>query len=207
MFANYPMAFTYFFRDRETLLAIRDLVFPEIKKSRFINIWDAGCAMGPEAYSLAIIARESLGYYVFKRLKIYATDLDEENHQFGKIIAEATYPETMLKRIPRDILGKYFTTTSKPGYFTVKEEIRRAILFQKHDLRSLIPIRNNFSLILCKNVLLHLKEEQREQVVEMFHSALIPRGFLVFEATQKLPMKASAQFEKISPQFSIYQKR
>ena len=201
------MAFTYFFRDRETLFAIRDLVFPEIKKSRFINIWDAGCAMGPESYSLAIIARESLGYYVFKRLKIYATDLDEENHQFGKIIAEATYPETMLKRIPRDILGKYFTTTSKPGYFTVKEEIRRAVLFQKHDLRSLIPIRNNFSLILCKNVLLHLKEEQREQVVEMFHSALIPRGFLVFEATQKLPMKASAQFEKISPQFSIYQKK
>ena len=82
------MAFTYFFRDIATLNAIRDHVIPELRKHRYINVWDAGCAMGPEPYSLAIIFKESLGYYEFKRLKIYATDLDEESNEFGKILAE-----------------------------------------------------------------------------------------------------------------------
>ena len=54
------MAFTYFFRDVQTLELVRDHVLPFLKTRRYINIWDAGCAMGPEPYTLAIILRESM---------------------------------------------------------------------------------------------------------------------------------------------------
>lgn len=64
------MAFTFFFRDLPVLHAIRDDVIPELRKNRFINVWDAGCAMGPEPYSIAIIFKETLGFYEFKRLQI-----------------------------------------------------------------------------------------------------------------------------------------
>ena len=33
-------------------------VVPAIKTRRYIRVWDAGCAMGPEPYSLAILMRE-----------------------------------------------------------------------------------------------------------------------------------------------------
>ncbi|NVM23915.1 MAG: chemotaxis protein CheR, partial [Desulfobacterales bacterium] len=129
------MAFTYFFRDRATLDAIKEHAIPELRKNRYINVWDAGCAMGPEPYSLAVIFRENMGYYEFKRFKIYATDLDEENHQFGKIIAKGIYPEESLKRIPRQIFRKYFSANNKPGHFKIADEIMQSLSFQKHDLR------------------------------------------------------------------------
>jgi chemotaxis protein methyltransferase CheR len=42
------MAFTYFFRDMQTIEMIRDHVIPVLRTRRYINIWDAGCATGPE---------------------------------------------------------------------------------------------------------------------------------------------------------------
>jgi chemotaxis protein methyltransferase CheR len=48
-------------RDLSALHAIRDHVIPKPQKNRHINVWDAGCAMGPEPYSLAIIFKENFG--------------------------------------------------------------------------------------------------------------------------------------------------
>jgi chemotaxis protein methyltransferase CheR len=48
------MAFTFFFRDEQTLeLAIQDAL-PSLIGRGFIHVWDAGCAHGPEPYTLAI---------------------------------------------------------------------------------------------------------------------------------------------------------
>lgn len=135
------MAFTFFFRDLPALHAIRDHVIPELRKHRFINVWDAGCAMGPEPYSIAIIFKETLGYYEFKRLQIYATDLDEESNQFGNILRAGIYPEETVKRIPKEIFNKHFSPNNKPGHFKISDEIMNRVSFQKHDLRSLEPIR------------------------------------------------------------------
>ena len=200
------MAFTYFFRDLATLNTIKEYVIPELRKHRYMNVWDAGCAMGPEPYSLAIIFKENLGYYEFKRLKIYATDLDEESHEFGKIIAQGVYSEEAVKRIPKDIFRKYFSPNNRPGYFKIADEIIRCVSFQKHDLRTLQPIRDNFGLIVCKNVLLHLRGSERISVIKMFHKSLAPGGFFVTEQTQKMPEETTYLFKQITPKVQLFQK-
>jgi len=200
------MAFTYFFRDLTALHAIRDYVIPELRKNRYIRVWDAGCAMGPEPYSLAIIFKETLGFYEFRRLKIYATDLDEESNQFGKIIAAGIYPEESVKRIPKDIFGKYFSPNEKPGSFKIADEIIQCVSFQKHDLRTLKPIRDNLGLIVCKNVLLHLSEPERIDVIKMFHQSLVAGGFFVTEHTQKMPQQTTHLFKHITPNVQLFQK-
>ena len=201
------MAFTYFFRDLAALNAIRDYVIPELRKHRYINVWDAGCAMGPEPYSLAIIFKETLGHYEFKRLKIYATDLDEESGKFGKIIAKGIYPEETVKRIPKDIFTKYFSPDSKPGCYKIADEIIGSVSFQKHDLRALQTIRDNFGLIVCKNVLLHLQESERINVIKMFHKSLAPGGFFVTEQTQKMPGETDRLFKHITRTVQLFQKK
>lgn len=200
------MAFTFFFRDLPALHAIRDYVIPELKKNRYINAWDAGCAMGPEPYSLAIIFKEALGYYEFKRLKIYATDLDEESHEFGNIIAKGVYPEETVKRMPGDIFKKYFSANNKPGHFQIADEIMRCVSFQKHDLRTLQPIRDGFGLIVCKNVLLHLQESERIDIIKMFYKSLIPGGFFVTEQTQKMPVGTARLFKQIISNVQLFRK-
>jgi chemotaxis protein methyltransferase CheR len=76
------MAFTYFFRDSHTLELTVKHMAPEVMGRSRIRIWDAGCAMGPEPYTLAILCAENLGKFAFKNLSIQATDVDEANN-FG----------------------------------------------------------------------------------------------------------------------------
>lgn len=199
------MAFTYFFRDMQTLEMIRDLVLPTLRTRRYINIWDAGCAMGPEPYSIAIVLRENMGQFCFRNVKIYATDI-EEHGSFGDIIREGLYPHEQLKRIPREIFTKYFEEDSKPEHFRLIEEIRKIVDYQRHDLLSLNPVRRDFGLVICKNVLLHFKEAERANVIKMFHGALGEDGFFVTEQTQKMPQDVKDLFEPLVSNAQVFRK-
>lgn len=199
------MAFTYFFRDVQTLELVRDHTLPFLKTRRYINIWDAGCAMGPEPYTLAIILRESMGHMYFRNIRIKATDIDESN-LFGKIISEGIYPQEQVERIPRDIFHTYFEKAEKEGHYRIIEEIRRAVSFQKHDLLSMQAVGNDFGMIICKNVLLHFREDQRIKVIQMFYDSLMEGGFLVFEQTQILPKEVSHLFEPVVSNAQLFRK-
>jgi chemotaxis protein methyltransferase CheR len=180
------MAFTYFFRDSHTLELTVKHMAPEVMGRSRIRIWDAGCAMGPEPYTLAILCAENLGKFAFKNLSIQATDIDEANN-FGEIIAKGDYPAEEVERMPRELFQKYFRPAEKSGYFQIIDEIKQSVVFQRHNLLSLQPVGDHFSLVLCKNVLLHFQPQERVEVVRMFHQALAPGGFFATEQTQKLP--------------------
>jgi chemotaxis protein methyltransferase CheR len=190
------MAFTYFFRDSHTLELVVKHVVPEVMGRSNIRIWDAGCAMGPEPYTLAMLFAESLGRFAFKNLYIHATDIDESGN-FGGIIAAGVYQTEELERMPRDIFEKYFQPAEASGSFKISEEIRSRVIFLQHNLLSLKPVGENFSLILCKNVLLHFQPAERIEVIKMFHRALAPNGFFATEQTQKLPRELSLYFEQV----------
>ncbi len=51
----------------------------ERKTGEAIRVWSAGCASGEEAYTAAILLAEAMGVEPFReRVKIYATDIDED---------------------------------------------------------------------------------------------------------------------------------
>ena len=199
------MAFTYFFRDLQTLEMICDYALPSLRSRRYINIWDAGCAMGPEPYSLAMLLRERIGHMYFRNIKIKATDIDGSN-LFDNIILEAVYPREQVERIPKDIFEKYFVTYEKEDHFRIIDEIKKSVTFQKHDLLTLASIGQDFGLILCKNVLLHFNEAQRIEVIRMFYDSLMEGGFLVMEQTQKLPKELEDLFEPVVSNAQLYRK-
>lgn len=199
------MAFTYFFRDRQTLDLIAEHIIPDLCSRRYITVWDAGCAHGPEPYSLAITFREHMGHFLFRNVRIYATDIDESD-RFGEVIARGTYPEGEVKRVPAELLARYFRHADEPGHWQLCEEIRKAVQFYKHDLLSLKPIREGFGLIVCKNVLLHFTPEQRVDVLKMFHSALAEGGYLVTEQTQKLPPEVEPYFRRVTDAGQLFRK-
>lgn len=197
------MAFTYFFRDMQTLEMIRDYVIPELRSRRYIHIWDAGCAMGPEPYSLAIVLRENMGM-IFRNVKIHATDIDNSN-LFGDIIKEGIYPREMVQRIPKPIFEKYFSPADEPDHFKIDDEIRRSVEFTKHNLLDMKPIRTGLNLVLCKNVLLHFNEAERVEVMRMFHDSL-DGGYFATEQTQKMPDELQGYFEPVVANAQLYRK-
>ena len=199
------MAFTYFFRDSQTLDTIVKNVLPAMRGYQYIRIWDAGCAHGPEPYSIAITLREHMSDYMFRNVRIHVTDLDTTD-QFGRIIKEGIYPADEVQRIPAAIKDKYFKETDRRGFYRIDDEIRSSVTFAKHDLLSLKPICREFNLIVCKNVLLHLQPAERADVIEMFYDALREGGSLAMEHTQEMPERVKKMFEPITCLGQVFRK-
>jgi len=201
------MGSTYFFRDLQTIEMVCEHVLPEVKSHRFINIWSAGCASGPEPYTLALLIREKLGEINYQNVKIFATDFDPTD-ELGAVVRSGSYPEDELARVPRDICEKYFTADlERPGNYVISEEIRRSVEFQKHNLLTLNPLRNNFNLIMCKNVLLHFNKNERIEVIKMFYDALASGGYLITEQTQKMPQEVAGLFEQVTSNTQLFRKK
>lgn len=200
------MAFTFFFRDLPVLeYAVEATLKLALGRLR-IKVWDAGCALGQEPYTLAILFAERMGEMGFNTLYLDATDYDEENN-FGDIVKAAEYKTEELQRIPADIFRKYFEpATGKPDCHKVIDRIRNRVFFRYNDLLKLQPVGSDYSLIVCKNVLLHFSYEQRIEVLKMYHSSLAPGGFFATENTQKIPTEISHLFEQVTPDAQLFRK-
>jgi len=200
------MAFTFFFRDLPVLeYAVEHTLKLALGRLR-IKVWDAGCALGQEPYTLAILFAERMGDMGFNTLYLDATDYDSENN-FGDIVTAAEYKSEELQRIPPEIFAKYFEEMpDKPGYHKVIDRIRNRLFFKYNDLLKLEPVGSDYSLIVCKNVLLHFSYEQRIEVLKMYHRSLAPGGYFATENTQKIPSEISHLFEQVAPDAQLFRK-
>lgn len=198
------MAFTFFFRDRHTLERLTEQFVPAFQNAKQLKVWDAGCAMGPEPYTFAMIMAEYMGDD-YSKVKFIATDIDETSN-FKEIVTTGVYPYSELSRMPEDIFEKYFTPADKENHFKISNNILNSLDFFQHDLLSLNPIDRNFHAILCKNVLLHFQPEQRVEVIKMFHSVLVDGGYFCSEQTQPMPDQCKHLFEKVVSDANVYKK-
>jgi chemotaxis protein methyltransferase CheR len=200
------MAFTFFFRDEQILsLAVQNLI-PLALGRKNIHIFNAGCAMGMETYTFAILLAESMGKFALRNVKILAVDIDNENVDFGKTVSNGIYHKDHLQRIPPELFSKYFTPAYLSDHFIISDELRNLVTFQKYDLLSLKPLRDDFSLIICKNVLLHFNYEQRIEVLTMYHNSLLRGGLLAMENTQSMPKELTEKFIKVTDHAQLHSK-
>lgn len=167
------------------------------------RIWDAGVAMGQEPYTLAILFAERMGHFAYNNLRIEATDVDGTN---ARTIEEGTYSAEELSRLPEGILDRYFEANGKAGNYRVIDKVRRRIAFQRHDLLSSKEVGHGYSLIVCKNVLLHLQPRERIEVLRMFHRALGPGGLFATEQTQEMPSELTPLFERVIPDGQLFRR-
>jgi chemotaxis protein methyltransferase CheR len=200
------MAFTFFFRDDQILqLAVDHLVPLALGRSN-IRILNAGCAMGMETYTFAIMLAEKMGKFALRNVKIHAIDIDNENVDFGKTVREGIYHKEFLERIPADLFAKYFSPALKEDHFIVNQDLRDMIYFEQYDLLSLKPLRCDYSLVICKNVLLHFNYQQRIDVITMYHNMLMTGGLLVMENTQAMPNEIKHLFNRLVEYGQLYEK-
>jgi chemotaxis methyl-accepting protein methylase len=103
---------TGFFRDTQAWEYLRTSVLDQLFATKAagapIRVWSAGCATGEEAYSLAILLAEMLGREAFQqRVKIYATDVDEDALSYAR---QSAYSEREVRSLDPAHLAKYFET-------------------------------------------------------------------------------------------------
>jgi len=130
----------------------------------------------------------------------------ESTGQFAQMIEAGLYPREELSRLPEGILEKYFEPNGPQDHFRVIDNIRQRVVYQRHDLLSFQEIGHGYSLVLCKNVLLHFQPPERISVLKMFHRALAPGGLFVSELTQEMPPELAPLFLRAIPDAPVFRK-
>jgi two-component system CheB/CheR fusion protein len=172
---------TEFFRDGPAWDYVAESIAPRIaEKSGAIRIWSTGTASGEEAYSAAILFCEALGPEQFlRRVKIYATDIDEE--ALNK--ARAGYFPKDLESLDDDLKSKYFEPQGSRYVF--RSSLRRALIFGRHDLMQDAPI-SRLDLLICRNTLMYFTAESQGRILARFHYALNEDGYLFLGRAEML---------------------
>jgi two-component system, chemotaxis family, CheB/CheR fusion protein len=175
---------TSFFRDGEAWGTLQQQVIPEIlrlNRQGPLRFWSAGCASGEEAYSLAMCLAELLDPEELRqRVKIYATDVDEQ--ALGEA-RQATYDLRDLRGLPRDFVHRHFDASSQR--YVVRKELRRSVIFGRNDLVQDAPI-SHVDLLLCRNTLMYFNAETQTKILHRLHFALKPHGVLMLGKAEML---------------------
>jgi two-component system CheB/CheR fusion protein len=176
---------TGFFRDPETWEHLRSEVLPMVLAAKEgdapLRVWSAGCASGEEAYSLAIMLAETLGTDGFPdRVKIYATDVDEEGLAQAR---QATYTEREVSGLPPELLERHFDAVA--NRYTLRKDLRRSVIFGRNDLVQDAPI-SRIDLLVCRNTLMYFNAETQSRILSRFHFALTPNGVLFLGKAEML---------------------
>lgn len=184
---------TEFFRTPEKFSELETKVLPELlAKNPKLNIWSAGCSIGAEPYSLAMILNDLTPNI---RHRILATDLDVE------MLAKAEkgiYTTNEFKNISSSRAAKYFKQVD--GTYTINEDIRSRVEFRRHNLL-LDKFETGFDLILCRNVVIYFTEEAKDTLYRRFLTALKPGGVLFVGGTEAILNFRDIGFQHYLPFF------
>jgi two-component system, chemotaxis family, CheB/CheR fusion protein len=181
---------TNFFRDPEAWEYLAADIIPRVLQSlegdAFVRVWSAGCSSGEEPFSLAMLLAEALGLDAFReRVKIYATDVDEEALSQGR---QASYSEHAIGAVPLALVEKYFEKSN--GAYALNRDLRRSVIFGRHDLIVDPPI-SRVSLLACRNTLMYFNSEVQQRILGRFHFGLRDGGYLFLGKAEMLLTRSS----------------
>ena len=196
---------TSFFRDAHAWQTLREQALPGILAAkgndRPIRVWSAGCASGEEAYTLAILLTEVLGVDAFRRrVKIYATDLDEPALQHART---ATYDERALSAVPEELRAVYFEQVGDDQY-VFRRDLRRSVIFGRNDLTKDAPI-SRVDLLVTRNTLMYFNVDTQESILRRFHFALNDPGYLFLGKAEML-LSHDDRFEPLDLRVRLFRK-
>jgi two-component system CheB/CheR fusion protein len=195
---------TAFFRDGPAWEYLRAEIIPRIIEEASgrdaIRVWSTGCASGEEAYSLAISFAEAMPDGDFReRVKIYATDLDEEALSEGR---HGIYQLARLENVPEDLRERYFDRVEQR--YVVKPDLRRSVIFGRHDVVQDPPI-SRIDLLTSRNTLMYFTTDAQSQILSNFHFALRDGGYL-FLGKSEMMLARSKLFVPVNLKQRVFTK-
>jgi two-component system CheB/CheR fusion protein len=205
LFQDILILVTRFFRDPEAFEAIRNRAIPAIlenhKDDEPIRIWDAGCSTGEEAYSIGILFIEYLSDRgLTLPIHIFATDISDKSIEHAR---NGVYPAEITADVSPVRLRRFFTKCD--GGYRVSKAVRDSCVFARQDLTRDPPF-SKMDLIVCRNVLIYLNASVQQKLMQLFHYALKPHGFLMLGTAETIGQHSDL-FRSEDKRYRLYGKR
>jgi chemotaxis protein methyltransferase CheR len=167
---------TTFMRDLEYWERLRE-VLRQRPAPAWAKAWSTATSTGAEAVSVAgLLTAEGW------RASILATDVD------ASVLATARagwYSRDAVGTLPEAWRERLLKPAEADG-FRVRPDLARLITYRRLDLLTDPYPTGPFDLIVCRNVLIYFRGEQRRQVVRALSERLAPAGILFLGSTEVL---------------------
>jgi len=198
---------TAFFRESHHFELLRKTLLPKLveqsgNRDNTIRLWSAGCSTGEEPYSLAMQINESFPQPRSVGFEILATDIDSAALSHSET---GVYSKQRIEKMPEARLRRWFErgTGGNSGYFRVKLDLRRDVVFKRLNLQQDWPMKIKFDVIFCRNVIIYFDKSTQKRLVERFANQLNPGGHLFLGHSESL-MNMTNQFTLLGQ--SVYRK-
>jgi two-component system CheB/CheR fusion protein len=197
---------TRFFREPDSYEALNTMIFPQIVDHRResdepIRVWVPGCSTGEEAYSVAIALLEYLGDNAASTpVQVFATDVSETAVEQARA---GIYPETIIADVSQERLRRFFNKSE--GRYRISKAVRDVVIFARQDLTRDPPF-SKLDLIVCRNVLIYLGPILQKKLMNVFHYALKPTGYLMLGASETIGPHSDL-FALADKKFKVYAKK
>jgi len=202
---------TYFFREERQLRAFQNELLPVLHAQacgrRRLAIWSAGCSTGEEAYTIAMILRQSGLFFAEAAgdpgrrgpddrserwdVRVYGSDISR------RCVAAArrgVYGESSFRTTPPEVRALFFNGCR--GAWQVSESIRQLCHFGQMNLldEERLRVLGSVDAIFCRNVFIYFDARARRTAIERLYERLNPGGVLLLGHSESL-LNVSTAFE------------
>ncbi len=187
---------TGFFRELDHWKFLQKNIIPDRERGRRMKVWSTACSTGEEVYTAALLLDKYLagrdGY------KILGTDLS------GAVVQRAM--KGIYKNKQLEPVFDYFDYNIQHVFekigddrFRVKDKIKNHLTFRQFNLKKkCYPFRNDFDLILCRNVFMYFDKQMIKHTVDQLTKCLRRGGYLFIGHTENLS-KIDHDLKKVKP--------
>ncbi len=196
--------YTFFMREELHFDYLKTTVLPYLvqhKKDKTINIWSAGCSSGQEPYTISIILKEFFGAQANQwDTRVLATDISQNVLTTAK---KGVYGADSIASLPDEWKEKYFHSTPNGSQYTVKDVLKKNVIFKTFNLMDPIQFKTKFDVVFCRNVMIYFDTPTKDALVERFYDATAPGGYL-FIGHSETVNKSTTRYKYLMP--AMYRK-
>lgn len=177
---------TKFFRENHHFEHLREVAIPAAiganKANKRLRLWSAGCSVGMEPYSIAMVLAEFMDELRGWDVKILATDIDTKCLDHAQ---KGIYSQKDVETVPSN-LRKYYKQINDSDHVVMSDKLKSLISFKKLNLIEAWPVRGSFDVIFCRNVVIYFNKETQRVLFKKFHNHLSDTGYLYIGHSENL---------------------
>jgi chemotaxis protein methyltransferase CheR len=125
-------------------------------------------------YSILFSLLDALGTARTPQIRVLGSDIST---RVLAVAREGAYAPDRISTVPPGWLQRFFRKASAER-FTIREEYRSSIEFQRLNLMNPFPSSFRFPVIFCRNVMIYFNKATQGQLVRRLAEALEPGGYL-----------------------------
>lgn len=180
---------THFFRENAHFDYLKQTLLPRWLTQqglyRRMRFWSAGCSIGMEPYTMAMVLSEFAAKHSGFEFSILGTDISLQALREAK---NAVYDEERVATVPQVMKEKYLLRSRDRTRKQVRivPGLRQAVSFGHLNFMEEFSFKEPFDVIFCRNVVIYFDRQTQERLFGKFCRYLKSGGYLFIGHSESL---------------------